>query len=404
MVAKISVSTARGNITAPPSKSMAHRLLISAALAKGESKIYNVALSRDIIATIMCLTSIGARIEIYDDFITVQGINIANIKTTVKANCIESGSTLRFIIPIMLLLGIECEITGSEYLLTRPLSIYEKIADEQGFKFKKLADKIELCGKLESGEYAIEGNISSQFISGLLFALPLLKGDSTIKIIGKLESRPYVDLTIDALKEFGVVAEFLNDNEIFIKGSQEYKISNVTVEGDYSNAAFLEALNCLGCEVNICGLKEDSKQGDKAYIEYFKLLKSSAPQIDISDCPDLAPILFTLASYFNGATFTGTKRLKIKESDRAETMKTELKKFGADIQVFENSVVINKSVLHKPKCDLFGHNDHRVVMSLAVLLSLFGGKILGAEAVSKSFPDFFEKISSLGIGVNLIED
>lgn len=404
MVAEISVSTARGNVTAPPSKSMAHRLLICAALAKGESKIYNVAPSRDIIATIICLTSLGAKIEIFDDFIAVQGIDIADIKTPVKANCIESGSTLRFIIPIMLLLGIECEVTGTEYLLNRPLSIYEKIAKTQGFKFKKSAEKIELCGKLRSGEYSIEGNISSQFISGLLFALPLLNKDSTIKIIGKLESRPYVDLTIDALREFGVIVEFLNDNEIFIKGSQEYKCADMAVEGDYSNAAFYEALNYVGGNVTINGLKKDSKQGDKAYIEFYKLLKSSTPEIDITDCPDLAPILFTLASYFNGAVFWGTRRLKIKESDRAETMKTELKKFGADIEVFENSVVINKSVLHKPECDLFGHNDHRVVMSLAILSTLFGGKILGAQAVSKSFPDFFEKIASLGIGVNIIED
>lgn len=402
MVAEISASKATGTVTAPPSKSMAHRLLICASLARNESKIYNVSLSKDISATINCLTSLGAKFEICDDFIKVKGIDIANIKTSVKANCIESGSTLRFIIPIMLLLGVECEIKGSEYLLTRPLSVYEDIAKKQEFKFIKNSNYIELCGKLQSGEYSIDGNISSQFISGLLFALPLLENDSKIKIIGKLESRPYVDLTIDALKEFGITAEFLNENEIFIKGSQKYKSTDSVVEGDYSNTAFFEALNYLGGEVNIKGLNTLSKQGDRAYNEYFRLLKRTTPEIDITDCPDLAPILFTLASYFNGGTFIGTKRLKIKESDRAQTMKTELEKFGADITVFENSVKINNTTLKAPKDNLFGHNDHRVVMSLAILLSKFGGKIEGAEAVSKSFPNFFEILSSLGVNIDII--
>lgn len=404
MVAEISVSTARGNVIAPPSKSMAHRLLICAALADGESKIFNVALSRDIKATINCLTSIGAEFNLCENFILVKGINIYKTENIAKADCIESGSTLRFIIPILLLLNKECEITGSEYLLNRPLSVYEKIAKEQGIKFDKSEKTITLCGKLKSGEYTIQGNISSQFISGLLFALPLLKEDSSIKIIGKLESRPYVDLTIDALNEFGVTVEFINENEIYIKGAQKYKNTDTCVEGDYSNTAFFEALNYLGGNITINGLRENSKQGDKAYIELFKQLKTCTPRIDITDCPDLAPILFTLASYFNGAEFIGTKRLKIKESDRASTMKTELKKFGADITIFDDSVIVKKSFLHKPEIDLFGHNDHRVVMSLSILLTLFGGKITGAEAVSKSFPDFFEKIASLGIGVNLIED
>lgn len=404
MVAKINVSTAVGKFKAPPSKSVAHRLLICAALAKGESKIYNVDLSKDISATINCLTSLGAEFEFSDNFIAVKGIDISNIKNHVELNCNESGSTLRFIIPIILLLGIECVITGSEYLLNRPLSVYEKICENYGFKFEKSSKNIKIRGKLLNGEYLIDGNISSQFISGLLFALPLLKGNSSIKIIGKLESRPYVDLTIDALNKFGIKVKFNNENEIYIEGSQTYSKRDSVVEGDYSNAAFFEALNYLGSDIDISGLDNYSKQGDKAYIEYFSKLKTSSPEIDITDCPDLAPILFTLASYFNGATFLGTKRLKIKESDRANTMKTELEKFGADITVLENQVIVKKTNLFKPESAVFGHNDHRVVMSLSVLLTLFGGEIIGAEAVSKSFPNFFEKLASLGIGVNLIED
>ncbi len=404
MIAEISASTAKGTVFAPPSKSMAHRLLICAALSKGKSKIYNVALSRDITATIICLTSLGAKIEVFDDFIAVQGINIANIKTPVKANCIESGSTLRFMIPLMLLTGVDCCLTGSEYLFSRPLSVYEEIARKNNFKFIKSNNQIELQGKLKSGTYEIDGDISSQFISGLLFALPLLNSDSFIKINGKLESRPYVDLTIDALRQFGVTADFLNDNKIYIKGGQEYLSGEATVEGDYSNTAFYEAFNVLGSDITVNGLNVNSYQGDKVYFDYFDSLKKGEPTLDITDCPDLAPILFTVAAYFNGAVFTGTKRLKMKESDRAQVMKEELQKFGADITVNENEVIVKKRKLHEPLEILDGHNDHRIVMSLSVLLSRFGGQIKGAQAVGKSFPDFFEKIASLGIGVNIIED
>ena len=404
MVAEINVSSASGTVTAPPSKSIAHRLLICAALSDGTSKIYNIARSQDISATIDCLTALGAEFTPCEDFIAVKGLDISNIKGSVIANCRESGSTLRFMIPLMLLTEQNCCLTGSDYLFTRPLSVYEEIAQNNNFKFIKSNNGIELQGKLKSGTYEIEGNISSQFISGMLFSLPLLDGDSYIKINGKFESRPYVNLTVDALKQFGVVVEFINDNEIFIKGSQVYKATNATVEGDYSNAAFYEAFNMLGSDIRIDGLNPESYQGDKVFFEYFKRLKEDSPTLDITDCPDLAPILFAVAAYFNGAVFTGTKRLKMKESDRAEVMKTELQKFGAQITVNENSVVIKKSKLYKPNEILNGHNDHRIVMALSVLLSRFGGKIKGAEAVNKSFPDFFEKISSLGIGVNILAD
>ncbi len=404
MVAEIKVSTAKGTVLAPPSKSMAHRLLICAALSQGVSRIYNIARSQDILATIDCLTSLGAKFTFCDDYIAVKGLDLTKIKGPIKANCRESGSTLRFIIPLMLLTEVECALSGSEYLFTRPLSIYEEIANYYNFKFLKNKNGIELKGILKSGTYEIPGNISSQFISGLLFALPLLENDSLIKIKGILESRPYVDLTIDALKQFDVTAEFLNDNEIFIKGTQKYRATDTSVEGDYSNAAFYEALNFLGSGISVNGLKKDSYQGDKVYFEYFNQLKNGTPTLDITDCPDLAPILFTIAAYFNGGVFTGTKRLKMKESDRAQAMKTELQKFGADIVVLENEVIVKKSELHKPNEILNGHNDHRIVMSLCVLLSRFGGKINNAEAVSKSFPDFFENISFLGIGVNILAD
>lgn len=403
MVAEISASKARGSVIAPPSKSMAHRMLICAALASGTSKIYNIARSEDILATIDCLSALGAEFRFENDFVLVKGINPESIINPICANCRESGSTLRFMVPIMLLTGAECTLTGSDYLFTRPLTIYEEICKKFGFVFDKQASSLTIKGKLKCGKYETPGNISSQFISGLLFALPLLKDDSKIIITGDFESRSYIDLTIRALNQFGIKVDF-TENELYIYGNQVYKPAEIAVEGDYSNSAFFDALNYLGSKIEIHGLNPDSYQGDKVYNKYFNAIKNGMPTLDITDCPDLAPILFTIAAFYNGAVFTGTRRLKMKESDRAAVMQKELSHFGANIEVYENSVVVNKSKLHKPQVVLNGHNDHRIVMSLSVLLSVFGGKISGAEAVSKSFPDFFDKISSLGIGVTLNAD
>ncbi len=404
MIAEIKVSKAKGTLLAPPSKSMAHRLLICAALSNGKSVVKNISLSEDIKATIDCLCALGAKFDINGEVITVNGINPKSVKKPIYANCRESGSTLRFLIPIFFLTNIKCELTGSEYLFSRPLSVYEEISKRSGFVFSNNGKSITLKGNLKSGEYIIPGNISSQFISGLLFALPTLEFDSKIIISGKFESKSYVDLTLNALNLFGVKVEFISENEIFIKGNQNYLPSNVTVEGDYSNTAFFEALNYLGSEIEIIGLNSDSLQGDKRYIEYFKQLKDNTPVLDITDCPDLAPILFTLAAFFNGAKFIGTKRLTMKESDRATVMKEELSKFGADIEIFDNEVIVFKNELHKPCEILDSHNDHRIAMSLAVLLTKFGGKISNAMAVKKSFPLFFKELSQLGIGVDLLED
>ncbi len=404
MLAEVKISNANGIFMAPPSKSMAHRMLICAALSNGVSTIKNVSYSEDIKATIDSLTSLGAKFELSEDFVTVKGIDINLAECLNGANCRESGSTLRFLIPIFLLTNKECKLFGSEFLFSRPLKIYEEIATEQGIYFNKSNDSIVLKGKLKCGEYIIPGDVSSQFISGLLFALPLLENDSKIKILGKFESKSYVDLTISALKIFGVSINFVSENEIFIKGNQQYSPSNVYVEGDYSNASFFEALNYLGSDISLEGLSSESLQGDKIYIDYFKQIKEGTPTLNIENCPDLAPILFVMACYFNGATFIGTRRLKMKESDRANVMKEELQKFGAEIDVLENEVIIKKSALYKPNEVLNGHNDHRIVMSLTVLLTKFGGKIAEANAVKKSFPDFFQKIKELGIYLELKND
>ena len=403
MKARIIPSTARGSITAPTSKSVAHRLLISAALAEGKSIISGVTHSEDVLATVDCLTSLGARIESAGDTFTVYGTDMTATAPHGVLSCRESGSTLRFMIPIASLSGAKVTLGGTEKLLSRPLGIYEKLFSERELLIRRSGCLLFVDGPLPSGEYEIDGNVSSQFISGLLFALPLTKDDSTIRIIPPFASRSYVDLTLDALRKFSVNAFFEDEFTIKIKGAQKYKATMAAVEGDYSGSAFLEALNLFGSSVDVTGLNEDSKQSDKAYRDFYKLLTEGTPTIDLENCPDLAPILFTVAAAYNGAVFTSTARLKIKESDRAEVMATELRKFGADIEVLEDSVIIKKSALHAPTEELSSHNDHRVVMSLAVLAAKYGGIINGAEAVSKSYPNFFNDIISAGIEAYLYD-
>ena len=251
----------------------------------------------------------------------------------------------------------------------------------------------------QGGIYSVPGNISSQFISGLLFALPTAESDSTIKISSPIESRSYIELTIDALNKFGVFVRWLDEYTIHIPGKQKYTPKQICVEGDYSGAAFPEALNLFGGNVQINGLNPTSIQGDKIYHKYFEMLTRGTPSIHIGDCPDLGPILFAIAAAKSGGIFTGTKRLKIKESDRAATMTEELEKFGTTSTVYEDSVVIYPAKFQAPKVPLCGHNDHRIVMALSILLTLTGGEIDGAEAVKKSYPSFFEDLSALGIKV-----
>ncbi len=403
MIAEIKKSTAHGVVNAPTSKSMAHRLLISATLAEGTSIISGVTPSTDIMATLDCLRALGAKIENDGDRYTVHGCDILNSKPSDTLFCRESGSTLRFIIPVAALSGENVTLSGAERLLERPLGIYEDIFSERGLKLEREANLVKLRGPLPSGIYTVNGNVSSQFISGLLFALPKADGDSTIKIISPFESRSYIDLTLSVLRKFGIKIYFDDEFTIRIPGNQRYIPGEFTVEGDYSGSAFLDALNLLGADIHVLGLDPNSLQGDRAYLDFYPMIKEGTPRINISNCPDLAPILFTLAAYFNGAVFEGTSRLKIKESDRAAVMAEELRKFGADIEVLPDSVIIKKAELHAPKEMILGHNDHRVVMSLAVLLSVFGGKINDAEAVEKSYPNFFSDIKKAAIEVNLYE-
>ena len=399
MIAEIKPGTGRGIMQAPPSKSMAHRLLIGSALAEGESVIEGISSSEDMKATLDCLAAIGAHCKTEGDKVTVRGANLQNIAEGTVLNCRESGSTLRFFVPLCLLGGGRVTLTGSPTLLSRPMGVYEEICKKQGLLFQPTAEGITVGGRLKSGSYKIKGNISSQFITGLLFVLPLMSQSSTIQLIPPIESCSYINLTIQALSQFGITVRWQDEKNLFVPGGQHYHPVHARVEGDYSNAAFFAALNLLGSEIAITGLNPDSLQGDKVYEKDFALLQKGTPTINISDCPDLGPILFALAAVKGGGVFTGTRRLKIKESDRAGAMAEELAKFGVAVTVHEDSVVVYPHDFHAPEKPLSGHNDHRIVMACAVLATVTGGIIEGAEASRKSLPDFFERLQKLGFEV-----
>ena len=399
MIAEIHPGSAAGIVAAPPSKSMAHRLLICAGLSGGVSHIYGVDLNEDILATMDCLRALGASCTASGDTVTVRGADPRQARPEHALCCRESGSTLRFFIPLALMCNEDVTFTGTEKLLSRPLGVYAQLCAEQGFAFAQSKAQLQVRGRLEAGRFSLPGDVSSQFITGLLFALPLARGDSVISIIPPVESRSYVNLTLQALHAFGIRADWQDDTTLVIPGNQQYQPRDMVVEGDYSGAAFFAALNTLGSDITVTGLLPDSLQGDKIYEKHLKSLAQGRPEIDLSDCPDLGPVLFAVAAAKHGAVFTGTRRLKIKESDRATAMAQELAPFGTEVTVEENRVVVNAKAFHAPNTLLCGHNDHRIIMSLAVLLTLTGGKIQGAQAVRKSFPDFFEKLRALGIEV-----
>ncbi|MBQ9691684.1 MAG: 3-phosphoshikimate 1-carboxyvinyltransferase [Clostridia bacterium] len=399
MIARFKPCVLRGNIDAPPSKSMAHRYLIGAALSGGKCVLSGVDYSEDVLASIDCLKALGASVTAEGDRVTVDPRGFMRSESPVL-KCRESGSTLRFFIPLALCLGKEVRLCGSERLFERPLEVYEEMCRDKGFTFNKDKSSVTLCGRLESGGYKIRGDISSQFISGLIFALIYLGESSYIEILPPFESRGYIDLTISALRSFGADIRFTDEYRIEIKAS-ELRAFSGRIEGDYSNAAFLDAFNRIGSEISIGNLNPRSLQGDKVYAEYFDRISDGAPTIDISDCPDLGPVLFALAALKNGALFTGTDRLKAKESDRGAAMDEELRKLGGGLIFGDNKITVPKQELRYNGKTLCGHNDHRIVMAMSVVLSKTGGAIDGAQAVRKSYPGFFDDIKTLGAEVEI---
>ena len=399
MIASFQPCTLRGSISAPPSKSMAHRYLIGAALADGVSTLSGVDASEDILASIDCLKALGAQIEISGSTVTVSPQGFMKTDSPVL-ECRESGSTLRFFIPLALCLGQEAELRGSKRLLERPLDVYETLCREHGFSLRKTENAVTLCGRLQSGRYRLRGDISSQFITGLLFALVYLNKPSVIEILPPFESRSYIDLTLSALRSFGADAAFTDAYTIAV-GASRLHACDRRIEGDYSNAAFLDAFNQLGGEIQISGLNPESLQGDRIYLDYFRRLRDGTPTLDLSNCPDLGPVLFALAALQNGAVFTGTDRLKAKESDRGQAMHEELSRLGGGLIFGDNRITVPRQQLKNTGVTLDGHNDHRIVMAMSVILSRTGGSISGAEAVRKSYPGFFEDLCRLGAKVEV---
>ena len=419
---KISRSIAKGIVKAPPSKSMAHRYIICAGLCDKVSTISNVDYSEDIKATIDCIKALGAKVDVGESFVSIDGRETVIQKILKNANdttasdktdmsdkqdiseidflCRESGSTMRFFMGIAMTLPVTANFYGSETLRNRPFCIYESILNSaDNCFFKRLDDKISIKGGLKENDFEIAGNISSQFVTGLLLALSLKKEGGSITLIPPVESRSYIDMTIQAMREFGIDVNWDGENKLRVEADQTYTSKDIEVEGDYSNAAFLDAFNYIGGEVKVEGLNAESLQGDKVYKECFEKLKAEKATIDIADCPDLGPVLFAVAAANHGGVFTSTARLKIKESDRGSVMCEELAKFGIKTHMEENSIEIG-SGLKAPGEAICGHNDHRIVMSLTLLLSLTGGTITEAEAVRKSYPGFFDDIQKLGIVVN----
>lgn len=399
MKVKILPSKTSGEVSAPPSKSFAHRYLIGSVLSRGKCVVKNIADSDDISATLSCIEQLGGSVTKDGNTVTVIPTNEKQIENAVF-DCKESGSTLRFFIPVVLATGAKnCTFSGSERLLARGIKEYEKLFENSDVTIKSDKKSIEISGKLTAGNYEISGEVSSQYTTGMLFALSVLDGKSTLKITGNAESRAYVDMTIKVLKDFGADITETEKNFFEINGKGRLSPGEFTVEGDWSNAAFLIALSRLVGTISVSGLNENSVQGDRFSSVAFDALDGENAEIDLKDCPDLAPILFAYAAYKNGGRFTNTRRLRVKESDRANVMAEELKKFGANVKVYENSVEIEKTQLKPPIVPLCGHNDHRIVMALSVLAAVFGAEIDGAEAVNKSYPDFFRVIKKAGVNV-----
>ncbi|MDE5993382.1 MAG: 3-phosphoshikimate 1-carboxyvinyltransferase [Oscillospiraceae bacterium] len=425
MKVKIKPSKLIGRVSAPSSKSFSHRMLIAAALAGGVSEISNISASEDIDATVSALNALGAKIFREGTDYTVIGIK--NPSASAVIDCRESGSTLRFIIPIAAALGCSCEFHGSGKLPERPITPYIRELGKNGTVIAKTDGVMPFTmnGKLRGGEYVLEGDVSSQFITGLLFALPLCSENSVIRLVSRLESKPYADMTIAALARFGISIDESEDGEGLpvyrIRGGQKYRSADVSVEGDYSQAAFYFAANALGSEIKIDNLNEDSVQGDKKILEivrnmgYNKLNghenavsavnaasavaeKLSAFSVDVSDIPDLVPILTVLGCFADGVCrITGAKRLKIKESNRLEAIAAALGNIGGKVTVHDDSLEIEPvERFHSGTID--GCNDHRIVMASAIASTMADGviTITDAEAVAKSYPDFWRDFESLG--------
>lgn len=398
---KITPNILSGKVSVPPSKSVAHRMIIAAALTDGTSTISNIFPSVDITATMDCMKALGAKISFSGDTAVIEGIKKVPEKAVL--NCRESGSTLRFLIPVACSLGVNAKFIGSGKLPQRPLTTLLNELPKHGASFvlPNNGENLPLIvnGELAGGRFYADGNVSSQFITGLLFALPLLDGDSEIILTSPLQSKPYVDITIGVLRDFGCEINE-TENGYFVKGNQRFKPFSGAVEGDFSQAAFFYTANTLGSSIEICGLNENSLQGDKKIAEICKsvAVNGSAFELDCSDIPDLVPILSVLGCFCKGKSrITNAARLRIKECDRLAAMEDCLNKIGGKVKALPDGLEIyGVGSLKGGEVECF--NDHRIAMSMAIAATKCENPLIlrGAECVSKSFPNFFEVYKSLG--------
>lgn len=408
------------SVRIPSSKSLSHRALITAALADGTSCITDLVENDDTAATKNCLEKLGARFETNGNVTAVYGIGSPDGYDGSVIDCGESGSTLRFLIPLFSLTGKEAVFTGHGKLMERPQNVYRELFEKQGLIFRQEGSFLKVKGALRPGRYAVQGSVSSQFISGLLFALPLLREDSLIAVIPPYESRSYVSLTEDALARAGIVTEE-NGSEITVRGRQVYTPFCTQIEGDDSQAAFFACLAMIGQKkIHVKGMSRFSRQGDRQILSIIRNAGGTVEEkedgylfaphelkaftADLADCPDLGPVLFALAARCRGTSvFLNTQRLRIKESDRIACMEEELRKMGCLIESDDSTVTVT-GVTSVRGAVVDSHNDHRIAMALAVLAESADSPVVitNSEAVRKSYPAFFEDMASLGVKVEMI--
>lgn len=395
-----------GKIAAPPSKSMAHRAVICAALAQGTSTIRGVDYSDDILATMGAMRALGAEITAQGDTLTVRGIGGRELpRGEALVDCNESGSTLRFCIPVFAALGREARYIGRGNLGKRPLAPYYDIFDAQGVPYRHEEGKLDLrvSGRLRAAELSLPGDVSSQFISGLLFALPLLGEGASIRVTGGLESRQYLDLTLAAMRDFGVEIQNREYREFTLGDRREYGPCDYTVEGDYSQSAFFAVANALGSAVEVENLRADSLQGDRAAVEILARMGAGkgrlrGTEIDAADCPDVIPVLALAAVLAEGTThIVRAGRLRIKECDRLSATVQELNALGARIEEGPDSMTIT-GVETLRGGTVWSHGDHRMAMMLAIAATCCQKPVIlkDPECVSKSYGHFFRDYEKLG--------
>ena len=401
-----------GEVTPPPSKSILHRYIIATSLAKGISKIENISYSDDIIATIEAMEKLGAKIEKKDNYLLIDGSKTFDKKylsNNAEIDCNESGSTLRFLFPLSIVKKNKISFKGKGKLFKRPLNPYFENFDKYKIKYSYINEnEILLDGELKSGEYEIDGNISSQFITGLLFSLPLSNENSKIIIRGKLESSSYIDITVDCLNKFGIKIINNSYQEFIIEGNQTYKSGDYEVEADYSQVAFFLVANSIGSNIKINGLNTNSLQGDKKIIDFISQIdnwnKKEKLILDGSETPDIIPILSLKACISKKEIeIVNIARLRIKESDRLRAIVKELSKLGFDLLEKEDSILINSrkdfnKIINNSPVYLSSHSDHRITMTIAIASTYYDGEIIldNLDCIKKSYPNFWEVFLLLG--------